>query len=80
MLLPLVDGAAAGAALALLLSPEPVLLAAGLALSVDGSRLAISVQTFPEDYLELPVGSGNRDPWRGNVMALATAAAARLRR
>ena len=47
---------------------------------VGAKLLAISVQTFPEDYLELPDGSGNRDPWRGNVMALATAAAARLRR
>ena len=47
---------------------------------VGAKLLAISVQTFPEDYLELPDRSGNRDPWRGSVIPLAIAAAARLRR
>ncbi|MDF2774003.1 MAG: hypothetical protein K0S86_3500 [Geminicoccaceae bacterium] len=47
---------------------------------VGAKLLAISVQTFPEDYLELPDRTGNSDPWRGSVIPLAMAAAARLRR
>jgi hypothetical protein len=47
---------------------------------VGAKLLAISVQTFPEDYLELPDRSGSGRSARGSVIPLAMAAAARLGR
>jgi hypothetical protein len=47
---------------------------------VGAKLLAISVQTFPEDYLELPDRSGSGRSARGSVIPLAIAAAARLGR
>jgi hypothetical protein len=47
---------------------------------VGAKMLAISVQTFPEDHLEVSDRSGNSRPGRGSVIPLAIAAAARLPR
>ena len=47
-------------------------------LLVGGKLLAISVQTFPADYLEVPGRADGQRSTRGSVIPLAIAAAARL--